>query len=84
MFDKEHGKSIGTVEGFSIFLVEYLSIEKGEYLTDNIIDPYIVYIQREKLTTEQREKSHIFSLFFYNTLSTHGDSGAFRHARVEH
>ena len=40
-----------------------------QYLNDIIIDFYLNYLKLDKLSDEQRSKTHIFSSFFYNRLT---------------
>ncbi|GFY62809.1 hypothetical protein TNIN_112781 [Trichonephila inaurata madagascariensis] len=44
-------------------------LNEGEFLNDAIIDFYLKYIFNEKLTPTQRDKTYIFSSFFYPRLT---------------
>lgn len=41
-----------------------------QYLNDVIIDFYLKYLLIERLSAEQRERTHVFSTFFYKRLTT--------------
>ncbi|XP_030850991.1 sentrin-specific protease 6 isoform X4 [Strongylocentrotus purpuratus] len=43
-------------------------LEEGEFLNDVIIDFYLKYIVMEKLSDVDRERTHLFSCFFYKRL----------------
>lgn len=80
--------------GIPINNKDYLCLGIDQYLNDVIIDFYLKYLDNEVLTTDQRSKSHFFSIFFYNTLTntkllgpTHNDlklsAAQKRHDRVK-
>jgi sentrin-specific protease 7 len=56
--------------GISITTYDYYCLAIDTYLNDVIIDFYLKYIHNEKLTEEQKTKTHIFSQFFYKRLTT--------------
>jgi sentrin-specific protease 7 len=56
--------------GISISTIDYACLASDIYLNDVIIDFYLKYIECELLSPEQREKTHIFSQFFYKRLAT--------------
>jgi sentrin-specific protease 7 len=56
--------------GISISTNDYACLASDTYLNDVIIDFYLKYIECELLSPEQREKTHIFSQFFYKRLTT--------------
>lgn len=56
--------------GISINTYDYLCLGSDNYLNDVIIDFYLKYLHLEIITSEQREKTHIFSQFFYKRLTT--------------
>lgn len=62
------GASSVTVESY-----KYLAV--GEYLDDSIIDFYAEYLRNEVMSTEQRDRTHIFSVFFYNVLTSRSARG---------
>lgn len=55
--------------GLPINTKDYICLGIDQYLNDVIIDFYLKYLHNEVLTDEQRAKTHIFSTFFYNTLT---------------
>ncbi|GIY58462.1 hypothetical protein CDAR_31522, partial [Caerostris darwini] len=55
--------------GIVITNEDLVCLNDGEFLNDAIIDFYLKYIFNEKLTASQREKTHIFSSFFYPRLT---------------
>lgn len=61
--------------GISINTEDYLCLASDQYLNDVIIDFYLQYVLREMLTPEQRQKTHVFSSFFYNRLTQSTKSG---------
>ncbi|XP_063067908.1 sentrin-specific protease 7b isoform X2 [Engraulis encrasicolus] len=44
-------------------------LKSGEFLNDVIIDFYLKYLLQEKASHEMRERSHVFSSFFYKQLT---------------
>lgn len=77
----------------TIRVEDYKRLAVDEFLNDVIIDFYLEYLYREVFTSEQQEKTHIFSTFFYNVLSDRPPRGTIgtlrlnpaqkRHARVQ-
>lgn len=55
--------------GIPINTKDFLCLGIDQYLNDVIIDFYLKYLHNELLTEAQRAKTHIFSTFFYNTLT---------------
>lgn len=55
--------------GIPINTKDYICLGIDQYLNDVIIDFYLKYLHNEILTEAQRAKTHIFSTFFYNTLT---------------
>lgn len=56
--------------GISINTEDYMCLAIDQYLNDVIIDFYLKYLHENVLDDEQRQKTHIFSSFFYNRLTT--------------
>lgn len=56
--------------GISINTEDYMCLAIDQYLNDVIIDFYLKYLLIEKLSEEQRERTHVFSTFFYKRLTT--------------
>ncbi|KAG5678957.1 hypothetical protein PVAND_008575 [Polypedilum vanderplanki] len=56
--------------GLTITTYDYMCLGSDNYLNDVIIDFYLKYVHLEVLTEKQREKTHIFSQFFYKRLTT--------------
>ena len=44
-------------------------LNESEFLNDVIIDFYLKYIYLERLSEQQRMRTHIFSSFFYRRLT---------------
>lgn len=55
--------------GISINTEDYQCLAVDQYLNDVIIDFYLKYLHEEVMTPEQRERTHIFSSFFYKRLT---------------
>lgn len=55
--------------GIEIKVNDYVCLASDQYLNDVIIDFYLKYVFQNILSDEQRAKTHIFSSFFYNTLT---------------
>ncbi|KAL4233107.1 Sentrin-specific protease 6 [Mactra antiquata] len=55
--------------GICITNEDLYCLQEGEFLNDVIIDFYLKYLLRDKLTEEDRERTHIFSSFFYKRLT---------------
>lgn len=55
--------------GISINTEDYSCLAEDTYLNDVIIDFYLKYLYQEKLTEEDKQKTHIFSSFFYKRLT---------------
>ncbi|XP_065214276.1 uncharacterized protein LOC135841305 isoform X2 [Planococcus citri] len=58
-----------TKGGISINTEDYSCLAEDTYLNDVIIDFYLKYLYQEKLTEEDKQKTHIFSSFFYKRLT---------------
>ena len=55
--------------GVRITIPDYQTLNKGIYLNDNIIDFYLNYLFREKLSAQLEGKVFIFSSYFYKRLT---------------
>lgn len=55
--------------GIPINTKDFVCLGIDQYLNDVIIDFYLKYLHNEVLTETQKAKTHIFSTFFYNTLT---------------
>ncbi|KAK2843310.1 hypothetical protein Q7C36_011525 [Tachysurus vachellii] len=55
--------------GFSITEEDLSCLNEGEYLNDVIMDFYLKYLVCEKLQKEDANKYHVFSSFFYKSLT---------------
>ncbi|CAK1553593.1 unnamed protein product [Leptosia nina] len=77
------GKSINTAEqirqiliyppgkgGIPINTEDYMCLAQDQFLNDVIIDFYLKHLVHDVLTDRQRDKTHIFSTFFYKRLTT--------------
>lgn len=62
---------------FSVTVQSYEYLATGEFLDDAIIEFYSEYLRLEMLTTEQRARTHIFSVFFYSVLTARSSRGVF-------
>lgn len=81
--------------GISINTEDYMCLAIDQYLNDVIIDFFLKYLLAEQLSDEQRDRTHVFSTFFYKRLTTMttarrvgGDTAKMtasqkRHARVK-
>ncbi|CAG5040142.1 unnamed protein product [Parnassius apollo] len=56
--------------GIPINTEDYMCLAQDQFLNDVIIDFYLKYLVHDVLTHGQREKTHIFSTFFYKRLTT--------------
>lgn len=56
--------------GIPINTEDYMCLAQDQFLNDVIIDFYLKYLVHDILTYSQREKTHIFSTFFYKRLTT--------------
>lgn len=56
--------------GISINTEDYMCLAIDQYLNDVIIDFYLKYLLIERLSAEQRDRTHVFSTFFYKRLTT--------------
>ena len=64
--------------------IEHLEcLEEGRFLNDIIIDFYLKYIMLEVVKPEVRERTHLFSTFFYTKLTSENISSKKRHALVK-
>nr|KAG5706870.1 hypothetical protein BaRGS_004205 [Batillaria attramentaria] len=54
--------------GITITNEDLYCLNEGEFLNDVILDFYLKYLFREKLSEEDRQRTHIFSSFFYKRL----------------
>lgn len=55
--------------GISINTEDYQCLAVDQYLNDVIIDFYLKYLHQEVMSPGQRERTHIFSSFFYKRLT---------------
>lgn len=76
--------------GIAINTEDFTCLAMEQYLNDVIIEFYLKWLFFEVLTEEQRQKTHIFSTFFYKRLTTvtqhRGEkltAAQKRHARVQ-
>lgn len=51
--------------GIPVTVHDYLTLATDEFVNDVIIDFFLKYVHNELASEEQRDKSHIFSTFFY-------------------
>ncbi|XP_026729265.1 uncharacterized protein LOC113494928 isoform X2 [Trichoplusia ni] len=56
--------------GIPINTEDYMCLAQDQFLNDVIIDFYLKHLVHDVLTHSQREKTHIFSTFFYKRLTT--------------
>lgn len=56
--------------GIPINTEDYMCLAQDQFLNDVIIDFYLKHLVHDVLTNIQREKTHIFSTFFYKRLTT--------------
>ena len=65
------------VNSVTITSNDYLCLQTEQYLNDTIIDFYLKYLQAELwMDNQMLQKSHIFSIFFYNRLTMKTESKA--------
>lgn len=64
--------------GIPIRIEDYLCLAQGELLNDVIIDFYLQYLLEFVIPKEKREKTHIFSSFFYNRLTAESNESSNR------
>lgn len=62
---------------FSVTIQSYECLATGEFLDDSIIEFYMEYLRLEMLTAEQRERTHMFSVFFYSVLTARPSRGRY-------
>ncbi|XP_066541634.1 sentrin-specific protease 6 isoform X2 [Hoplias malabaricus] len=55
--------------GFSINEEDFHCLNEGEFLNDVIVDFYLKYLICEKLQREDASRCHVFSSFFYKSLT---------------
>lgn len=56
--------------GISINTEDYMCLGLDQYLNDVIIDFFLGYLKNEVLNDVERQRTHIFSTFFYKRLTT--------------
>lgn len=56
--------------GIPINTEDYMCLAQDQFLNDVIIDFYLKHLVHDILTYTQKEKTHIFSTFFYKRLTT--------------
>ncbi|XP_034480938.1 sentrin-specific protease 6 isoform X3 [Drosophila innubila] len=76
--------------GLCIRMEDYVCLTKESYLNDIIIDFYLLWLRNTLIPEAQRERTHIFSTFFYKRLTTltrpadmKQTAAQKRHARVQ-
>ncbi|GFR76499.1 sentrin-specific protease 7 [Elysia marginata] len=55
--------------GISITTEDLMCLAEGEFLNDVVIDFYLQYLYKEKLSEANQKRTHIFSSFFYKRLT---------------
>lgn len=56
--------------GISINTEDYMCLATDQYLNDIIIDFYLKWVHENIIPDAQKERTHIFSTFFYKRLTT--------------
>lgn len=56
--------------GISINTEDYTCLGLDQYLNDVIIDFYLSFLKNEVLNDDERDRTHVFSTFFYKRLTT--------------
>ncbi|EDX01495.1 ubiquitin-like-specific protease 2 [Drosophila yakuba] len=56
--------------GLSISMKDYMCLSSGTYLNDVIIDFYLCWLKNNIIPEGQRDRTHIFSIFFHKRLNT--------------
>lgn len=79
--------------GIAINTEDYVCLGEDQFLNDAIIDFYLRYVTLEVLSETDKNRTHVFSSYFYKRLtSPHAQAGensptltaaARRHARVQ-
>ena len=54
----------------SLYAEDYVCLEDESFLNDVIIDFYLRYLQFKLISERDRDRTHIFTTFFYNRLTT--------------
>ncbi|XP_064489099.1 sentrin-specific protease 6-like [Ornithodoros turicata] len=55
--------------GITVHSADFMCLGEAQFLNDVIIDFYLKYLLREKVSEDVRERTHIFSSFFYPRLT---------------
>lgn len=55
--------------GLCISVLDYKCLAEDEFLNDVIIDFYLKYLVREKLSPENQDRVHVFSSHFFTRLT---------------
>ena len=56
--------------GLCLTIPDYLTLSKGTFLNDAIIDFYLLYLFREKLSAKMKDEVFLFTSYFFKRLST--------------
>ena len=62
--------------GVCLTTTDYQTLSKGTFLNDAIIDFYLLYLCREKLSAQMKEKIFLFTSYFFKRLSTEPEEGS--------
>ncbi|XP_034237938.1 uncharacterized protein LOC117643271 isoform X2 [Thrips palmi] len=65
--------------GISINTEDYACLGEDQFLNDVIIDFYLKYLMQSVLSEEDRERTHVFSSFFYKRLTSRPKTKGRRH-----
>jgi Ulp1 family protease len=58
-------------DGTNVALEDYECLRENTYLNDKIIDFYLQWLHNEKMSEMDRKRTHIFSVYFYEMLTSH-------------
>ncbi|CAL4077566.1 unnamed protein product [Meganyctiphanes norvegica] len=66
--------------GISVTTDDYACLEEEQFLNDVIIDFYLKWLLQSKLSDGHRQRTHVFSTFFYKRLTSKQKKGRRPHA----
>eukprot|EP00698_Gefionella_okellyi_P017895 TRINITY_DN5306_c0_g1_i1.p1 TRINITY_DN5306_c0_g1~~TRINITY_DN5306_c0_g1_i1.p1 ORF type:complete len:751 (+),score=148.39 TRINITY_DN5306_c0_g1_i1:288-2255(+) len=67
-----HYPAVGVADAITLTRGDLHRLDSSVYLNDNLVNFYIKFMQREKMTPDMLSQCHFFNTFFFSSLQTRG------------